>query len=180
MLLLKNKKYYISPLVLFMLAAISTTVLAYYFSVDKSITTTFELSEIQSNITEDFDKNTKSDVIINNSSEVPIYIRVSLIANWSTDDGQIYGKAPVEGIDYVLDIDDSTWVYKDGFYYYKEPVAYNESTSVLVNSCEPIKDNQPDGYHFRLDVISDTIQAEPTNAIIDSWGVTLDSNKNIQ
>ena len=69
------------------------------------------------------------------------------------------------------------YVEKDGIYYYTKPVAPTGQTSNLLDG-NPIKqpEGAPDGYHLEVTVLAESIQAAPSKAVTDSWGVRVDNN----
>ena len=74
-------------------------------------------------------------------------------------------------------ITNSDWFEKDGIYYYTKPVAPTGQTSNLLDG-NPIKqpEGAPDGYHLEVTVLAESIQAAPSKAVTDSWGVRVDNN----
>ena len=74
-------------------------------------------------------------------------------------------------------ITNSDWFEKDGIYYYTKPVAPTGQTSNLLDG-NPIKqpEGAPDGYHLEVTVLAESIQAAPSKAVPDSWGVRVDNN----
>ena len=64
---------------------------------------------------------------------------------------------------------------QDGIYYYKMPVAAKDFTTNLLKT--PItQDAAPEGYHLEVTVLAESIQAAPSKAVTESWGVGVDSN----
>ena len=64
---------------------------------------------------------------------------------------------------------------KDGIYYYTKPVGPKDLTANLLK--DPItQPNAPDGYHLEVTVLAESIQAAPSKAVTDSWGVRVDNN----
>ena len=67
------------------------------------------------------------------------------------------------------------WFEQDGIYYYKMPVAAKGETTNLLQT--PItQDAAPVGYHLEVTVLAESIQAAPSAAVQQSWGVRVDSN----
>ena len=55
------------------------------------------------------------------------------------------------------------------------PVAAKGETTNLLQT--PItQDAAPEGYHLEVTVLAESIQAAPSKAVTDSWGVRVDSN----
>ena len=71
--------------------------------------------------------------------------------------------------------DTTNWFEQDGIYYYKMPVAANGETTNLLK--DPItQGTAPEGYHLEVTVLAESIQAAPSAAVQQSWGVGVDSN----
>lgn len=137
----------------------------------------FSSSKVTGEVTEEFDKAVKENVAVKNTGDIPVYVRAKLVVNWvSLDGGSISAETPVEGQDYMLTLESATgWDTdtSDGFYYYTKPVQPGDSTGNLVgeNGCKPLTSKE--GYQLKVDVIASVIQAEPTDAVEESWGVTV-------
>ena len=72
-------------------------------------------------------------------------------------------------------ITNSDWFEKDGIYYYTKPVGPKDSTANLLK--DPItQPNAPEGCHLEVTVLAESIQAAPSKAVTDSWGVRVDNN----
>ena len=71
--------------------------------------------------------------------------------------------------------DTTKWFEQDGIYYYKMPVAAKDFTTNLLQT--PItQGTAPEGYHLEVTVLAESIQAAPSAAVQQSWGVGVDSN----
>lgn len=100
------------------------------------------------------------------------YVRVKLVMNWVSGDGKTISGEPVN-IDVTYDT--TKWFEQDGIYYYKMPVAAKDFTTNLLKT--PItQDAAPEGYHLEVTVLAESIQAAPSAAVQQSWGVGVDSN----
>ena len=151
----------------------------------------FSPSQVYCSVNETFIDNVKTDVRLVNgepennlTSDTSAYIRAQIIVTWQDDDGHIYGKEPVKGVDYDITyggeegtLDGSGWVqYSDGFYYFTEPVAKDSVTSVLIKKCEQLDTTVPDGYCLNVEILGSAIQADGVNeagtkAVVDAWGI---------
>ena len=164
--------------------------IAYIITNTDDVVNTFTPGTVETGIEETVDENktTKSNVYITNdsSSSVPVYIRATYVVSWtnatdSTGAGNVsyYAETPEAGKHYSIDYATpdnvpTGWVYceSDGFYYYTSPVGPGKSTSALIGTLTDLG-TAPTGYHLTVDVISESIQASPTTAVVDAWGVTL-------
>ena len=123
-------------------------------------------------IDEDVTGGQKKSIIVKNTGTAVSYVRVKLVMNWVSGDGKTISGEPVN-IDVTYDT--TKWFEQDGIYYYKTPVAANGKTENLLQT--PItQDAAPEGYHLEVTVLAESIQAAPSKAVTDSWGVRVDSN----
>ncbi len=113
-----------------------------------------------------------------------MYVRAAVTVNW-VNGKQIYALSPKVSTDYNISFDTTNWFYKDGFYYYKKPVASNANTTALVSAFEMIG-TPPTGYTLTLNMVAQTIQAKGTTdadntpAVEDAWkSVTVDGSGNL-
>ena len=167
-------------LVMILTAAIGGTI-AYIVTSTSAVENTFTPAEVKTEINETFDGTVKSNVSVANTGEVAAYIRAAIVVSWKTTTGETYAVAPVADTDYTITLNTANgWIKLGDYWYCKAPVAAGSSTAVLIDECK-LKEGvtPPDGYYLSVDVITSAIQAEPTDAVTDSWGVTLDDAKNI-
>lgn len=100
-----------------------------------------------------------------NTGDIPVYVRVAIVANWVNGSGEIHSTTPTVQITLS---DERNWVKgSDGFYYYKLPVAANDSVTP-VNSVTT-SDTAPTGYEFQVQILSSAIQSTPTSAVVEAW-----------
>ncbi len=163
----------ITSLSILFVLAVGTT-LAYLFDQTEPIVNTFTPSTVGIDIEEKFDENVKENVKITNKGDIDVYVRAIVVVSWKDDSGNVYATAPVEGTDYTVTWTMAGWVEKDGVYYYTSPVKPRESTDILLTDCKPVEGKEaPEGYKLSVEILSSAIQAEPTNAVYDAWGVTV-------
>lgn len=174
---IKKSVVLILSLIVALALAVGATV-AYLQATTNSVINTFTPAEVKIEINESKDETTKSNISFTNSGNVPVYIRATLVINWTdtfdmTDDNvdnpteQIIPKPALAEINggTVLGTD---WFNVGDIYYYSKPVAPGASTSVMLN---PITVTLPDGStaKCKIDVRAEAIQAEPTSAVEDAW-----------
>ena len=142
--------------------------LAWLTAHTNAITNTFTVATPGVEIEEEFDKQTKSDVKVKNTGEVEAYIRVALVPTWEDENGNAVAE-PASLDDLSITWGNSgKWLKgTDGYWYYKEPVAPGYSTEVLLEKATVTTEN---GYHMNLQVMADSIQADPTRAVTAMWG----------
>lgn len=140
----------------------------------------FGIPSMETDITENIDGNVKKSVAITNKGDIDVYVRVAVVVTWKNDSG-IAPTAPVEGTDYTCNWkygENSAWVKgADGFYYYKNVLSPSGVTSNLVENVKQA-DNAtvPDGYKLSVEIITQTIQAQPKDAVESAWGVAVNDD----
>lgn len=127
----------------------------------------FTVGETSVDVKEEFDGTIKKNVFIENSGNIPVYVRASVLAYWKDQDGVLLNEIPGAD-DYTIGWNlDNGWVQgTDGFYYYTYPVTDN--TSNLIDEAKQIKEYQ-DGRIFCIDISAQSVQAEPYAAVLDAW-----------
>ena len=142
--------------------------LAWLTAHTSAITNTFTVATPGVEIKEGFDKQTKSNVQVKNTGEVEAYIRVALVPTWEDENGNAVAE-PASLDDLSITWGNSgKWLKgTDGYWYYKEPVAPGDRTAVLLENATVTTEN---GYHMNLQVMAESIQADPTRAVTAMWG----------
>lgn len=139
------------------------------------VTNTFTAAKSDIKIDEDVTGGQKKSIIVQNTGTAVSYVRVKLVMNWVDDNGNV----SAEPVNITPSITDD-WFEQGGIYYYTKPVAPvdakpNNVTTNLLKT--PItQPNAPEGYHLEVTVLAESIQAAPSKAVTDSWGVGVDSN----
>lgn len=134
------------------------------------VTNTFTAAKSGTDIVEELDGSQKTSIIVKNTGTAVSYVRVKLVMNWVDGDGNVSAE-PVNITPSIT----GNWFEQDGIYYYKMPVAAKGETTNLLK--DPItQGTAPEGYHLEVTVLAESIQAAPSKAVTDSWGVGVDSN----
>lgn len=134
------------------------------------VTNTFTAAKSGTDIVEKLDGSQKTSIAVKNTGTAVSYVRVKLVMNWVDENGNV----SAEPVNITPSITDN-WFLKDGIYYYKMPVAAKDFTTNLLQT--PItQDAAPEGYHLEVTVLAESIQAAPSKAVTESWGVGVDSN----
>ena len=155
----------IIALALILVLAVGGTV-AYIFTHTGPVINTFTPTEAKITVNEEISSNQKTSItVVNNSTGVPVYIRVALVANMIDKDENVTGAASVP----TFTLGDNWIVGNDGYYYYTEPVPVGESTGNLLEKAMTLDEN------MQVVVLADAIQAEPTTAVTQAWGVTVEN-----
>lgn len=134
------------------------------------VTNTFTAAKSGTDIVEKLDGSQKTSIVVKNTGTAVSYVRVKLVMNWVDDNGNV----SAEPVNITPSITDN-WFEQGGIYYYKMPVAAKGETTNLLQT--PItQGTAPEGYHLEVTVLAESIQAAPSKAVTDSWGVGVDSN----
>ena len=132
---------------------------------------TFTAATSGTKIEEKLTDNQKTSIQVRNTGTATSYVRVKLVCNWVDKDGNV-SATPVP----APTITNSDWFEKDGIYYYTKPVAPTGQTSNLLDGNPITQPNAPEGCHLEVTVLAESIQAAPSKAVTDSWGVRVDNN----
>lgn len=158
-----------------LLSATVTGTLMYLVSKTTAVTNTFEPATVTCEVQENFDGTVKKDVTVKNTSNIDAYLRVKLVTYRVNADGErIGGTAAIPS--FTLG---KGWFEKDGFYYYKSPVAPKETpvANLIGNDgITLVQYTDADGGRQVIEVIAEAIQSVPTSAVAEKWGVTVDDN----
>lgn len=131
---------------------------------------TFTAAKSGTDIVEKLDGSQKTSIVVKNTGTAVSYVRVKLVMNWVDESGNV----SAEPVNITPSITDN-WFEQGGIYYYKMPVAAKGETTNLLKT--PItQPNAPAGYHLEVTVLAESIQAAPSTAVQQSWGVGVDSN----
>lgn len=135
---------------------------------------TFTAAKSDIKIDEDVTGGQKKSIIVQNTGTAVSYVRVKLVMNWVDENGNV-SATPVN---ITVDYDNTNWFEQDGIYYYKMPVAPDGKTENLLKADSPITEpaDKPAGCHLEVTVLAESIQAAPSAAAQQSWGVGVDSN----
>lgn len=164
-----RKTALILSLCLIFALAVGTTFALLKASTDP-VENTFTAAKSGTDIVEELDGNQKKSIVVQNTGTAVSYVRVKLVMNWVDESGNVSAD-PVNITPSITD----DWFEQGGIYYYKMPVAAKGETTNLLQT--PItQGTAPEGYHLEVTVLAESIQAAPSKAVTDSWGVGVDSN----
>lgn len=151
------------------------TAIAYLISETPPVTNTFTPVSVSCQVNQTAENR---NITVKNTGDITAYIRATVVINWVSDSGSVYGGAPVEGTDYTVNYRLTDWFKgNDGFYYYSSPVEAGASTSELITTISSVAGTAPEGYSLSVQVLASAIQAEPTDAVSQVWhNVTVGSN----
>ena len=170
---MKRKMIAVLSLVLIAgLVAVSDFADAYMRKTTEEVDNTFIPAYVACVVDEDFADNKKTSITVKNTGNIDAYIRVRLVSYWIDESGAIVSKSsemPTFGIadDWIPDAGNYT-------YYYTKKVAPDAFTTTLLDSGSTITLRlSSEGYRQVVEVFAEAIQAEPDEAVTDSWNVTI-------
>lgn len=168
-------------LLLLLCCAVAGT-LAYLVDSTDPVTNTFTPASVSTEVNEDFDGITKSNVTIKNTGDIDAYIRVAVVVNWADKDGNVYGgavptdKGDKKDYDLTLKANNGWIKGADGYYYYIHPVAPKESTTAIFEDITQLTDDPAEGYGLQITILADGIQSEPGTTVVSVWKSVTDVN----
>ena len=132
----------------------------------------------------------KTNVKIKNTGDTDAYIRAAIIVTWKNVDGTVWASTPVLGTDYTMNLG-SGWVKSGDYYYYTDSVPAVDDpkttevdetlTGVLITEATQLLDGpvNPDTtvdeskrqYYLSIEIVASAIQSEPSDVVVDMWGV---------
>jgi len=155
-----------------LLLAVAGGTLAWLTAQD-SVSNTFTPAHVTCNVEESFNGTAKSDVKIKNTSDIPVYIRASIIVTWKDSSGNVYGQLPVAGKDYTISYG-TGWTRQGDYWYCNSEVAVGANTPELISSCTEVAGKAPkENYRLSVEIIAEAIQSQPDRAVQQAWGVTI-------
>lgn len=178
----------IASLAVLLTATVGSTA-AWLVSKPAAVENNFVPGKVACQVLEDFGAESgtyvKSNVRVKNTGNTDAYIRVLLVFTWKDDAGNIFSNKPQEGKDYQIVMDDLTdWIMQKSdtgvYFYYKKRVAPEEETRNLIESLYQIADvTGPENgkYKLSVDILADAVQADPPEAVVDSWGVDVENGE---
>lgn len=144
---------------------------AFLVAQSEPVQNNFTYAHVSCKIDEKFDGTTKSDVKIQNTGDIPAYIRARIVVTWKDANGNVSSTVPVKNTDYTIAFNENEkdWTQQGDYWYCKTAVDAGEETPVLITKCEK-KGNAPKDYDLSVEILADAIQSEPANAVKEAWG----------
>ena len=144
---------------------------AFLVAQSEPVQNNFTYAHVSCTINEEFDGTTKSNVKIQNTGDIPAYIRARIVVTWKDANGNVSSTVPVKNTDYTIAFNETDWKQEGEYWYCKTAVDAKDFTPVLITKCEKTGDS-PDGYDLSVEILADAIQSEPASAVTEAWGNT--------
>ena len=157
----------LASLVLLCTLAVGTTV-AYIVDATSQVVNTFQPVTTSVDVTESFDHREKKEIKITNGGDIDVYIRATLAMYWTDSNGVIVKPTNCSYSGFTLN---TGWIQVGDIFYYSSPVAPNTTVELLkpgTSITATISPEQAD-YRFVVEVMTEAIQADPTDAVEDAW-----------
>lgn len=146
---------------------------AYFILQSQPVTNTFQGGTTGCRITETVTGNEKKSILLTNDGSFPVYVRVRLVTYWQTPAGTPAAKAAP-----ALQLTTAAgWVRYGDCYYYETPVQGGASVELLAEDLPMTTD--ADGNKQVIEVLAETVQSSPSDAVADSWGRTVNASGRI-
>lgn len=170
----RNKPGLLIISLVLLLAALAGGTVAYLLDYTSKVTNTFTPANVAVEIEEKFENNVKENVYIHNTSDIQVFVRVTLVEYWKNAAGEIVPPPAEPQFDWGgwKNAADPDWLQVGNIYYYKKPLDaesasyFTDDTSALI---ERVTVELPDGYKFYLDVHAEAVQAEPETVVGQAW-----------
>ena len=168
--------------VLVLLLAVAGGTLAWLTAQTDGVVNTFTPAQVSCAVTEEeFKGETKKNVNVENTSDIPAYIRVKLVTyRVNAQNQHIGGTAEIPAF-----TPGNGWEIYNGYYYYTQPVSpdepNNKPATDLISSITLGSYDDTDGGYTAIDVMAEAIQSTPVQAVKDAWGdgFGIDTNGNL-
>lgn len=120
--------------------------------------------------------NQKHSIRVENTGDVSAYIRVRLVSYWVDADGTAVGlPAPTPTLRLL-----NGWMQgADGAYYYPAAVEPGGFTGTLSSplDLQTSVDANGNSVYQAVDLLAEAVQAEPTAAVAEAWGATVEQGR---
>ena len=177
----------IASLAVLLTATVGSTA-AWLVSKPAAVENDFVPGKVACEVQEKFDTESgayvKRGVRVKNTGNTDAYIRVLLVFTWKDKAGNIFSNKPQEGKDYQINKNLTDWIKQESdagtYYYYKNPVARDAETDVLIEllrQADGVTGPENGTYKLSVDILADAVQADPPQAVEESWGVDVENGK---
>ena len=192
-----NKKIKIRLFTLvLLLCLIIPTAYAYMIQRTEKKENQFEIAIATNEVVEEITGNTKESIKIKNTGNIKIYIRLIIATHWEDTKGNIVGRQDKNEVNngnpiLSFDYNSQDWIKDGNVYYCKSPIEVDvltpelleEGSTITLGKIEKAVTNNGITviyeYYQVVEIIGESIQANPKTSVIESWNVSLDTEGNI-
>lgn len=148
--------------------------LAYIATATDPVPNSFEPRKVEVSISENFNRKVKSDVTFSNEVDIPVFVRATLAVWWTDAEGTIVSQP--EGCSWSGGEVLAGWTKIGDIFYYNKALSpkgqSGDTTTIMLSAIEAQIPNES-GHELNVDVLYEAIQAEPSTAVQDAWGVSI-------
>lgn len=145
---------------------------AFLVAQSEPVQNNFTYANVSCRIDEKFENGVKSDVKIQNTGDIPAYIRARIVVTWKDANGNV-SAVPVKDSDYTMTMGTGWTKGTDDYWYCNTAVDATKFTPELITECKKTDNaNAPKDYDLSVEILADAIQSEPANAVKEAWGYT--------
>ena len=145
---------------------------AFLVAQSEPVQNNFTYAHVSCTIDEKFENGVKSDVKIQNTGDIPAYIRARIVVTWKDASGNV-SAVPVKDSDYTMTMGTGWTKGTDDYWYCNTAVDATKFTPELITECKKTDNaNAPKDYDLSVEILADAIQSEPANAVKEAWGNT--------
>lgn len=171
---MKSRKLLVLLLVFIALIFSVGSVGAYMRKQTSVVSNVLEPAKVTCEVLESFEGRVeKTSVQIKNTSNIEAYLRLSFVTYWVDSHGDITFKTSPK---LEVSFNTTDWVKVGAIYYYKYPVQPGDDTKNILTKKITLQEDKSDGTRQVVEVFAEAIQSKPTTAVIESWGVAVDTN----
>lgn len=157
--------------ILMLIGVVAGSTVAYLIDTTGDVANTFEYAKVSCEITENFDRATKSNVQVKNTGTTDAYIRATYVINWLDKDGNIAASVPTGYSFELIENPDVKWTKgSDGYFYYPTPVAPEGKTDGSLLTCTVTQRPENPEYKLSVEILATAVQSQPASAVTDAWG----------
>lgn len=158
----RKRKPWVVVLCLVLLVAVGAgATLAYFHLASGPVINTFQAGSAGAQVNETFNGSTKEAITVTNSGKSPVYVRLRLVSYYEDAQGNVLPQDS-PAVSFTLG---ENWKAVGSYYYYTQPLAAGAATADLLGSDVTMTAGQV------IEVLADTVQATPAQAVKDVWGV---------
>ena len=160
-----KKSFLLVALVIVLLTFSVGGTIAWLVTSTGPITNTFAPSTVDTQVLEEFNGTSKSSITVYNknyATNIPVYVRVRLVANWVNANGEIVAPATI-----TVSYNTTNWTQSGDYYYYNEVLPVDDTTENLLSSpiVQPtVPDGVPADSKLQVVVLHQSIQADGMGA----------------
>lgn len=153
--------------IVLLVTAITVPVAAYMIKKTGSFESDFTPATVECKVNETFENLVKASITVTNKGDIDAYVRVKLVTYYVGEDGNVLANKTATIADFTLG--DGWLKGSNNTYYYKTKVGANGTTNNLLGMSITLANGQV------VVVLAEAIQADPTDAVTNAWGVTIEN-----